>query len=149
MSYEQEQAEYAKQLEVVTNRIVELESILNIDPSDRYTPISPFTDKEKECLYMLHRQNCDNLYIYDGTLYVVEYKLCKLKIRELEAKLGESKTDRNILKSVRFVGGIIPRHVSGRVYEVKDGDGCAMVCLCFSLFSGLALFIYYLVTEVI
>lgn len=77
---------------------------------------------------------------------MLEYKLCKYRKKELEYKLKESKTDRNVLKTLDFIDSITPRHVSGRVYEVKNGDGCGTFCLWFLVIDAIIVFLYYIIS---
>ena len=80
-----------------------------------------------------------------STLYL-EYKIFKNKKDELMYKLTESKTQRNISKTVNYIGSITPQHVSGRVYKVENGDGCATFCIWFLIIDALLIFLYYIIS---
>lgn len=155
MSYEQEQAEYRKQLEKIEKRIKELDSVFREYPNLKFSD-RKFGGREynvfdlnlnEEYLRSILRDNYGDVSTWDDSVLMLEYKLCKHKKRELEFKLKESKTDRRVYKTLDFIDGIIPRHVSGGKYYVKDGDGCAIFYLWLLVVGAIILFIWYIISE--
>lgn len=147
MSYEQEQTEYREQLEKINSRISELERAFMQNPSLRISSNGGFYgNTQEEYLKLILQKHYGDFNTSGDSVYMLEYKLCKHKKKELEYKLKESKTDRNIIKTLDFIDGITPRHVSGRVYEVKDGDGCGTFCLWFLVVDAIIVFLYYIIS---
>ena len=147
MSYEQEQAKYKEQLDKVIRRIEELDNAFAKHPDLKYSSNRGFRGNlQEEYLKMILQQNYGDYNTHNDSVYMLEYKLCQYEKSNLVIKLNESKTDRNISKTLDFIDGIIPRHVSGRVYEVKDGDGCATFCLWFFIIDAIIVFLYFLIS---
>lgn len=138
MSYEQEQAEYKKQLDKVVKRIEELDNAFAKHPYLKFSSNRSFGGNiQEEYLKVILQQNYGDYNTSNDSVYMLEYKLCQLK---------ESKTDRNVLKVLDYIDGITPKHVSGRVYEVKDGKGCGTFCLWFIIIDAIIVFLYYLIS---
>ena len=76
----------------------------------------------------------------------MEYKLCAHRKAELEGKLEQSKFERGATKTLDYIAGITPQHVSGRMYKVEDGDGCGKFCLWFIIIDALIVFIWFLIS---
>ena len=148
MSYEQEQAEYKEQLDKVIKRIKELDNIFAKHPALKYKYSSnrDRCNSQEEYLKIILQSNYGDYNTYNDSVYMLEYRLCQHKKSDLEMKLNESKSDRNISKALDYIDGITPKHVSGRVYEVKDGDGCATFCLWFIIIDAIVVFLYYLIS---
>lgn len=147
MSYEQEQAEYKKQLDKVVKRIEELDNAFAKHPYLKFSSNRSFGGNiQEEYLKVILQQNYGDYNTSNDSVYMLEYKLCQHKKRDLEIKLKESKTDRNVLKVLDYIDGITPKHVSGRVYEVKDGKGCGTFCLWFIIIDAIIMFLYYLIS---
>ena len=147
MSYEQEQAEYKEQLKTISSRISELEHAFMQNPSLKISANGGFTgNAQEEYLKLILQRQYGDFNTNGDSILMLEYKLCQHKKKELEYKLKETKTDRNIIKTLDFIDGITPRHVSGRVYEVKDGDGCGMFCLWFIVIDAIIIFLWYIIS---
>lgn len=144
MNFEQEQAEYRKQLEEVTERLIELENAFIKYPKLKFSPNGGIGNVQEEYLKMILQQKYGDFSTSGDSVFMLEYKLCIHRQRDLEIKLKESKTDRNILKTLNYIDGIIPEHVSGRVYKV--GDGCGTFCLWFIIIDAIGLFLWYLIS---
>ena len=141
MSYEQEQKQYREQLDKVNARIKILESLfLNAPHLKRRYGLNRVSAQE-EYLMMILKHNYGDYSVSDDSIYMLEYKLCQYQKKELEYKLRESRTERNVSKTFDFIDGIIPRHVHGRIYEVKDKDGCGTFSLYFLIIGAIITFI--------
>lgn len=153
MSYEAEQEQFAKEFERVKSRFEALDNYFKQNPSE----------KEKQGGYILgsdsivenyKRQQYEQILIqkyfdsinYNCSTLYLEYKICKYRMAELQSKLKESKTSRNISKTVAYIGSITPQHVSGRVYKVENGDGCGMFCLWFLIIDAFIIFLYWIIS---
>ena len=161
MSYESEQIELKKELEETNARLDALEKYFEQNPQEKFRYSSgkvpsnysetilsrSHLDKYKRMQYEQILQY--KYYDYDtsnwSTLYL-EYKILKNKKEELLCKLSESKTQRNISKTVNYIGSITPQHVSGRVYKVENGDGCATFCLWFFIIDALLVLLYCIIS---
>lgn len=145
MSYETDQIEYKKQLDAINSRIKDLDTLFSKSPNLKFTSYRPFSENTQEEYYkIILRNKYGDFSTQNDSLLMVEYKICQYRKKELEYKLKETKTSRNLCKTIDYLDGITPRHVSGRVYEVKDGDGCGMFCLWFMIIDGIILLIIYL-----
>lgn len=161
MSYESERLELKKELEETNARLDALEKYFELNPQEkfRYSSTGVPSNYSKT---ILSRNRLDEYkriqyerilqYKYNdydtsnwSTLYL-EYKIFKNKKDELMYKLTESKTQRNISKTVNYIGSITPQHVSGRVYKVENGDGCATFCIWFLIIDALLIFLYYIIS---
>ena len=124
MSYEQEQAEYREQLKIISSRISELEHAFKQYPSLKISANEGFIgNTQEEYLKLILKRQYGDSNTDGNSVFMLEYKLCQHKKKEIEYKLKETKTYRTIIKTLNFVDGITPRHISGRIYKVKDGDG--------------------------
>lgn len=99
---------------------------------------------------MQYEQILKKKYSYYGhynysTLYL-EFLIFSFRKSELENKLDQSKVGRSVEKTMDFIVGITPQHVSGRIYKVEDGDGCAKFCLWFVIIDSALLFLYWLIS---
>lgn len=144
MGYEEEQADYRKQLMAVDERIKMLDELFEMQPSLKKSAHNIFDISPEEEYYKIILR--DKFYDTDtngDSSLMLEYKLCKHMKDELEFKLSETKASRNVLKALNFIEGITPQHVSGRIYEVKDGDGCGTFCLWFMLVDVIIVLLLY------
>lgn len=137
MSYTTEQLEYKKQLEQVNKTLNELNTLLSQHPELKTDYSDNLTPQKAYYKSILNSHGISTW--YDSEL-MLESKILTLKKKELEYKLKESKLSRNIDK----ISNMIPQHVSGRVYAVKDGDGCGLFCLLFVIIDAIIVFIIYL-----
>lgn len=170
MSYENEQEQFAKELERVKSRFETLDNYFKQNPSEKEKRSYPYGSdygsnridrllsgaderllfaaedykRQQYVRFLAAKYNDYGNYNYSA-LYL-EYKICKYRMAELQSKLKESKTSRNISKTVDFIGSIIPQHVSGRVYKVENGDGCGLFCLWFMIIDALIVFLYWIIS---
>lgn len=158
MNYEEEQAEYKKQHEQISRRLLILEEMFNENPNLRfrsslysskiYRVDDRYENARRDVLEaILRNQYGDFSSSFGDSELMLEYKLCIHRKKFLELKIKESKADRKVQKTFDYIDGIIPEHVSGRVYKVKDGDGCAKFCLWFMIIDAIIIFLWWLVTE--
>ena len=153
MSYESEQEQFAKELESVKFRFEVLDNYFKQNPSEKEKRrddsfgSDPVVENYKRQQYeqILIRKYFDSDNYRCSTLYL-EYKICKYRMAELLSKLKETKTSRNISKTVDYIGSITPQHVSGRVYKVENGDGCGTFCLWFLIIDAFIIFLYWIIT---
>ena len=142
MSYEAEQEQYAKELESVKSRYEALDNYFKQNPNEKEkrsgysfgsdSVVGNYQRQQYEQILQRKYNDYDN---YGWSTLYLEYKICKYRKNELEYNLKESKTHRNISKTVDYIGSITPQHVSGRVYKVENGDGCGTFCLWFTSVS--------------
>lgn len=149
MSYESEQKQYAEELEKLTGRYEALKQFFADNPGKKENETSYLNGRDYG--RMQYEQILEKKYYYYdhrkySTLYLEFLILC-FRISELEYKLKQSKVSRGVEKTVDFIGGITPQHVSGRIYKVEDGDGCAKFCLWFVIIDAVICFLYWLISE--
>ena len=137
MSYTTEQLEYQKQLDQVNKKLNELNALLSQHPELKTDYSNNFSPEKA---YYQSILSSHGISTWGDSELMLESKILTLKKSELEYRLKESKFSRNIGK----ISDIIPQHVSGRVYSVKDGDGCGLFCLLFLIVDGIICFIIYL-----
>ena len=101
---------------------------------------------QEEYLKLILKRQYGDSYTDGNSVFMLEYKLCQHKKKEIEYKLKETKTYRTIIKTLNFVDGITPRHISGRIYKVKDGDGCGMFCLWFIVIDAIIVFLWHIIS---
>ena len=153
MSYEAEQEQFAKELESVKSRFEVLDTYFKQNPSEKekrsgYTfggdsVVENYKRQQYEQILIQKYFDSDN---YNCSTLYLEYKICKYRMAELQSKLKESKTSRNISKTVDYIGSITPQHVSGRVYKVENGDGCGKFCLWFLIIDAFIIFLYWIIS---
>lgn len=149
MSYESDQIQYQKELEQIKDRLEILDKYFVIHP---YEKKKDFARNEYlgdyDCTRIQYEQILQRKYNDFDTcgwsVCYLEYKICLHRKYELEYKLKESKSHRNISKTINFLESITPQHVSGRVYKVENGDGCSMFCLWFVIIDAIIFFIIFL-----
>ena len=153
MSYETEQEQFAKELESVKNRFEILDNYFKQNPSkkenqsgyslDRSSVVENYKRQQYEQILIRRYFDNDN---YSCSTLFLEYKVCKYRMAELQSKLKESKTSRNISNTVAYIGSIIPQHVGGRVYKVENGDGCGMFCIWFLIIDAFIILLYWIIS---
>ena len=149
MSYENEQIEFQKELEQIKARYEVLHEYFELYPNEKNKGIGStnVVDDYKRMQYEKILQCKYNDYdTYGWSSLYLEYKICKYRKNELEYNLKESKTHRNISKTVDFIGSITPQHVSGRLYKVENGDGCGTFCLWFLIIDAIIIFLYFIIS---
>lgn len=154
MSYESEQKQFAKELESLQSRLEVLDNYFKQNPSEKERKRSSYTFGNSSVVENYIRQQYEQILIqkyfdsdnYNCSTLYLEYKICKYKIVELQSKLRESKTSRNISKTLEYIGSITPQHVSGRTYKVENGDGCGMFCLWFLIIDAFIIFLYWIIS---
>lgn len=157
MTFEEEQLKYAEELKKISVEFNFLHDLFS-DPSQVENKIWDFIKKSQVSLM-------DTKYLSDFQKYQEftriksylenEYREKKSRKKELEYLLSQTPAERTkdktlnkIGEAAKFVSSITPEHVSGRVYRVENGNGCAMFCIWFLIIDVLIIFIYYLCTEV-
>ena len=153
MSYEAEQEQFAKELESVKSRFEDLDNYFKQNPSEKEKR-SGYSFGSDSVVENYQRQQYERILIekyfdsdnYNCSTLYLEYKICKYRMAELQAKLKESETSRNISKTVDYIGSITPQHVSGRVYKVENGDGCGKFCLWFLIIDAFIIFLYWIIS---
>ena len=149
MSYESEQKQYAEELETIKKRHDALKLYFDNNPNkkDHFTPsrerLNDYTRLQYERV-LENKYNYFEHYKY-STLYL-EYLILSLRKSELERNLNQSKLGRNMSKTADFIGSITPQHVSGKIYKVENGDGCAKFCLWFVVIDAAIIFLYWLIS---
>lgn len=148
MSYELEQKQYSEELGKLKGRYELLKQFFADNPDKK--------DNKASCLHgrdygrMQYEQILEKKYLYYdhykySTLYL-EFLILSFRKSELENKLDQSKVGRSVEKTMDFIGDITPQHVSGRIYKVEDGDGCAKFCLWFVIIDAAIIFLYWLIS---
>lgn len=151
MSYESEQKQYAEELEKLTERYEELKQFFADNPDQKENKTSYLSfNSTRDYGRMQYEQILEKKYYYYdhrkySTLYL-EFLILAFRTSELESKLNQSKLGRGVEKTADFIGGITPQHVSGRIYKVEDGDGCAKFCLWFIIIDAAIVFLYWLIS---
>lgn len=154
MTYEEEQIKYAEELKKVTREIKGLNSLLE-DPQTADDKIMELLTKSSA----IHQYTTQYELRYEVArlkqLFERDYRNKMSRKKELERLLSQSPSERkteNVKRKIgegaEFIASITPQHVTGRVYRVENGDGCAKFCIWFMIIDALILFIYYLCTEV-
>lgn len=148
MSYELEQKQYAEELEKLKGRYELLKQFFANNPDKKENKTSYLNSRDYG--RMQYKQILENKYSYYdhykySTVYL-EFLILSFRKSELESKLDQSKVGRSVEKTLDFIGGITPQHVSGRIYKVEDGDGCAKFCLWFVIIDAAIIFLYWLIS---
>ena len=133
MTYEEENKDYKFRLEIIENRI----SILEYYFSDKQALYNNQMERLKRYGY-----NIDQ-FTYGLTPEFIELFKLKMERGRLKNLLSQSKFQRNRDKTLDFISGITPQHVSGRVYKVEDGDGCGKFCMWFLIIDAIIVFLLY------
>ena len=147
MSYEAEQEKYREELKTITKRYEFLHSYFENNPNEKnnreeYSWANPQRMQLERILQNQYNDFDTSSY---STLYL-EYKICAHRKSELEWKVGQSKLGRGATKTLDYIAGITPQHVSGKIYKVEDGDGCAKFCIWFVIIDALIVFLYFLIS---
>lgn len=147
MSYEAEQEKYREELETITKRYEFLHSYFENNPDEKNNREEfPWSDPQRIQLERILQNKYNDFNTSSFSKLYLEYKICAHRKAELEAKLEQSKFARGATKTLDYIAGITPQHVSGKIYKVEDGDGCAKFCLWFCLIDALIVFIYFLIS---
>ena len=148
MSYESEQIEFQKELEQIRARFEALDKYFELHPEEKKKGFgsSSFGDYTRMQYEQILQRKYNDYDIYGWSTLYLEYKICRYRKNELEYNLKESKTHRNISKTVDFIGSITPQHVSGRVYKVENGDGCGTFCFWFLIIDAFIIFLYWIIS---
>ncbi len=153
MSYESEQEQFSRELEKIKFRFEVLDDYFKQNPREKEKQKDSIGDSESfvECYKrQQYEQTLNKKYLdfdnYNCSTLFLEYKICKYRMAELQSKLKESKTTRNIIKTVDYIGSITPQHVSGRIYKIENGEGCGTFCLLFMIIDGAILLLYWLIS---
>lgn len=146
MSYKEEQESIRREIEVLDGQIAALEKLFNANPSakkysrshDSFGYDNPFggvrrDEQDKYALRCMAYQY-GIPYNNESVLYL-RYKILVKQRDRYRIKLRESETSRNIDKALDFVDSIIPEHVSGRVYRVKNIDSCLLAWVVYAIFG--------------
>ena len=151
MSYESEQIEFAKELETLKVQVEYMDKYFTANPNAKNKQYNRFgIPSESTALRWQSEKILREKYQDQQTDYSLEYlnyKILKHRKAELEYKLSLTKGQRNVSKAIDFIEGITPQHVSGRVYQVKDGDGCGTFCLWFLVIDAILCIIVGLCME--
>lgn len=155
MTYEEEQIKYAEELKQIAGELRYLDelfaqpSLVDVKIQKLYEHIYPLDFKYQ---FMPGIDIQRKLYRFRQSLEK-DYRKKKLRKRELERLLSQSLVERNkenikknIGKAAEYMVSITPQHVSGRIYKVENGDGCATFCCWFMLIDAIIVFIYFLIS---
>lgn len=148
MSYELEQKQYSEELGKLKGRYELLKQFFADNPDKKENKASYLHGRDYG--RMQYEQILEKKYLYYdhykySTLYL-EFLILSFRKSELENKLDQSKVGRSVEKTMDFIGDITPQHVSGRIYKVEDGDGCAKFCLWFVIIDAAIFFLYWLIS---
>ena len=126
---------------VLIQRIKNLEQHFKDYPNDKFKSNDEDVKKRNAYKQILKSQFGDtdtNLHMY--SIKYLEYKIFKYILAQKEYEQSQTKVD----KALNYIGSITPQHVSGRIYRVENGDGCAKFCFWFMVIDGLILLLLYL-----
>lgn len=157
MTYEEEQIKYAEELKAVTIELKKLEEIFS-DPAlvdekvwEYYKQVNPLETKYQLSTSQYEIQKKIQTF---RLLLESDYHKKRSRKQELERLLSQTPAERtkenvknSVGKTADYIASITPQHVSGRVYRVENGDGCATFCLWFLIIDAIIVFIYYLCTK--
>lgn len=153
MTYEEEQLKYAEELKTVSHEIHEMDEIMN-DPHKLNEVLDHICDSHNPYKFVgvsIYNYNRSSMREYVRKQLEESYEIKKARKRNLERLLSQTPSERvkenisnGIGKSIEFLSSITPQHVSGRVYQVENGDGCGLFCFVFMLISAIIGGIIYL-----
>lgn len=147
MTYEEEQKSLKIECERLQTEYDTLKAYFEAHPDRKKKPLGFGGDYTNR--YILEKNaEANNIYDHysdsDDYLY---FRIISARLSRCKYKLTQSKTSRNVEKTMNFIGGITPQHVGGRRYKVEDGDGCGKFCLWFIVIDALIIFIWYLFSK--
>jgi len=153
MSYEQDNIKMKKELEILEPRFQVLKKYFDENPNAKRKQVGfgggrgVTSSLEDSVTRTQYERILQNKYFHypswdESTLYL-EYKIIAFRIADIKSKLNESKSQRNISKTMDYIGSITPQHVSGRIYKVENGDGCGTFCLWFVVVDAIIIFLLW------
>lgn len=81
---------------------------------------------------------------YNDSDEYLHFKIIAARLDQCKHRLKQSKASRAFEDSVKFMGSITPKHVSGRMYKVENGDGCGIFCLWFIIIDAIICLLIFL-----
>ena len=141
MSYESEQMKFNAELDFLKVQVEKLDMYFSKNPNAKirrynYYGISTETFSDRWQREKILKDKYHD-YKTDYSLEYLDYKILKYRKAELEYKINQTKGQRTLDKALDYVDSITPQHVSGRVYQVKNGDGCGVFCLWFMIIDAI------------
>lgn len=152
MSYESEQLTYLKELESLKVEVEYLDGYFTENPNAKFKQLNSFgvlnENVGQRWLYeKILRERYNDGQAGNYSLEYLKFKILCHRKNELEFKISQTKGERRVSKVLNYIDGITPQPVGGRVYQVKDGDGCGTFCLWFMVIDALLCLIVGLCVE--
>lgn len=142
--YEKEQKALLAECDKLQKQFDMLKAYFDANPQAKKTSGFPSWTYQTEILRKQAEKYgiFDTYYNSDEYLY---YRIIAARLGICKYRLRQSKASRAFEDTIKFIGSIMPQHVSGRIYKVENGNGCGMFCFWFCIIDAIICLIYFLV----